>query len=91
MTPFEKAERAKSVLADPVFAEAMSDIRMRLVAQLEAAAISDIETQHEITLTLQLLKRLREQLDRYVQDQAVVVHKSKQESFMKRMKRSLAP
>lgn len=78
------------MLADPVFAEVFGDIRMRLVNQLEHASIGDVETQHEIALMLQLLKRLREQLDRYVQDQAVELHKDKQQTFMRRLKQKLS-
>jgi hypothetical protein len=46
MTPLERADRAKQLLSDPLLKEAFSDIRMRLVGQLEQTVLSDVETQH---------------------------------------------
>ena len=86
MTPFERAERAKQLLADDVLKGAFSEIRNRLISQLEALPISDVETQHEITLMLQLLRRLREQLERYVSDGAVEQHRAKQQKFIERIR-----
>jgi hypothetical protein len=87
MTPFEKADHAKRLLNDPVLNEAMQDIRMRLVGQLESSAISDHELQLEVALMLQLLKRIRTQFEQYVQEHAIVQHAEKQRSFLDRMKR----
>ena len=86
MTPNDKAERAKQVLGDPVMKQAFEDIRMRYVEQLEAVPISDVETQHEVTLCLQLLKRVQSQLQKYVSDQSVDQAKAKQDSFIEKMR-----
>jgi hypothetical protein len=86
MTPNEKAEHAKQVLGDPVMKAAFEDIRMSLVSKLEFTPISDVETQHEIALMLQLLKRLREQLQSYVSAQSVDIAKQKQDSFIEKMR-----
>jgi hypothetical protein len=86
MTPNDKAERAKQVLADPVMKQAFEDIRMRYVEQLEAVPMSDVETQHEVTLCLQLLKRVQAQLQRYVSDQSVDKAKIRQDSFIEKMR-----
>jgi len=90
MTPSEKAERSRQLLADPVLVEAFGDIRMALVARLEAAGVSDTELQHEIALMLQLLKRLRTQLETYCQDEIVEKHRKKHDSFIERMRERIA-
>jgi hypothetical protein len=86
MTPNEKAERAKEVLGDPVMKQAFDDIRMALVSQLEFTPMSDIDTQHEVALMLQLLKRLRGQLQSYVSAQSVDKAKIRQDSFIEKMR-----
>jgi hypothetical protein len=89
MTPNEKADNARRILAEPVITAAFSDIRMNLVAKLEQAPIGDVDTQHEIALTLQLLKQLRSQLERYVQDQAVDQHRQKHDTFIEKMRQRI--
>jgi len=89
MTPFERADRAKQLLADSVLQGAFRDMRDKLVLQLEVVPLSDIETQHEIALMLQLLKRLQNQLVIYTQEIAVDKHKIKQENFVARMRQKL--
>jgi hypothetical protein len=39
---------------------------------------------------LQLLKRIRTQLETYVQDQTMDKHKQKQDSFMEKMRQRIA-
>jgi hypothetical protein len=89
MTPSERADRAKQLQNDPVLIAAFRDIREKLVSQLEVVMLSDVETQHEIALMLQLLKRLQSQLMLYQQDGAIEKHKEKQDSFIRRMRQSL--
>jgi len=89
MTPFERADRAKQLLSDSVLQGAFRDMRDKLVLQLEVVPLSDIETQHEIALMLQLLKRLQNQLVIYTQEIAVDKHKIKQENFVARMRQKL--
>ena len=90
MTPFERAERAKQLLADEVLQDAFGDIRSRLIAQLESLPINEYETQHEITLMLQLLRRVREQLERVVQDGKVIEHRNRQQSWIEKMRERIA-
>jgi hypothetical protein len=90
MTPRERAEEAKIVLNNPVMEQVFGDIRMGLVNRLESVPIGDIDTQHEIALTLQLLKKLRDQLQTYVNDVKVDEHREKQETFIKRMRQRIA-
>lgn len=88
MTPLERADRAKQLLDDPVVRGAFEDIRMALVRQLEEVPMGDVDTQHEVALSLQLLKRLRTTIARYTDEIAVDQHKQKQDSFMRRIRES---
>lgn len=90
MTPFEKAERAKQLLADPVLRGAFESIKAGLVERLETVPMGDRDTQHEIALSLQLLKRLDEQLKRHLNEQAMLEAQKKHTSFIERMKESFA-
>jgi hypothetical protein len=90
MTPIERADEAKRVLDNPVMAQVFNDIRMGLVNRLESVPIGDIDTQHEIALTLQLLKKLKDQLQTYVNDVKVDQHREKQENFIQRMRQRIA-
>lgn len=90
MTPRERADRAQQLLDDDVMKQVFTDIRMKLVGQLECVAIGDIDTQHEIALTLQLLKKLRDQLQQYVNEHKVDEHKRRQDGFIDRMRQRIA-
>jgi hypothetical protein len=90
MTPFEKAERAKQLLSDPVLKEALQNIRDGLVTGLENSPFGDVDAHHHIALTLQALKRVNTELQRFVQDSAVIEHRNKSQSFIERMKERIA-
>jgi hypothetical protein len=89
MTPFEKSESAKRIREEPVIKQAFIDIRENLVRQLENVPIDDIETQHQVAITLQLLKRLETTLSRYIQDQTVVDFRKLQDEKTARKRESL--
>ena len=89
MTPREKADRARQILDDPVFAHVMNDIREQLVAKLEICPISDVEAQHDLTITLQLLKQLKTQLARYCDEIVLDNAKARQDSWIKRARQTL--
>lgn len=89
MTPFERAEEAKRMLDSPVLRGALDDIRANLIGKLETLPIGDVDTQHEIALTLQLLKRLREQLAKYADDVTVDQQKRRHETWVERMREKL--
>ena len=89
MTPREKADRAKLLLEDPVFNHVFSDIRDQIVMKLEVCPVSDVEAQHDLTLTLQLLKQLKTQLARYTEEIVLDNAKARQESWLKRARQSL--
>lgn len=89
MTPREKAERAQQLLNDPVLAGALDDIRAGFVTQLESLPIGDIDSQHHVTIALQVLKRLRTQLQKYASELAVDKAKERHDSFIARVRQRL--
>lgn len=90
MTPFERAEAAKHLLANETLAKAFVDIREGLVSQLETVPFHEVDTQHEIALMLKLLNKLKTQLHSYVQSQAVDQHKVTQQSYIDKIRERLA-
>jgi hypothetical protein len=90
MTPEERSFEAKAILENRVFKEALVDIREAFVRQLEACGMGDVQTQHEITLSLQILKRIQTQLARYIQEGKLAEEKRKQDTFMNRIRERLA-
>jgi hypothetical protein len=91
MTPQEKAHHSEALKTNPVFKLVMSDIREALVGKLEASAIGDVDTHHEVALSLQLLKQIGAQLQRYIDDQTLIEHKSHQDTFLRKMRKSITP
>jgi len=89
MTPFERAEEARQLLANSTLKKAFVDIREGLVGQLEAAPHHDLDTQHEIALMLKLLNKLKTQLQAYINDHLNEQDKIKQQSFMEKMRERL--
>jgi hypothetical protein len=86
MTPIERAERAKQLLGDSVFLSAFEDIRNGLVKRLESSPIGDIDTHHEIALTLQQLKA---QLVRYGEEIAVDKQKKRHEEWIEKARQRI--
>lgn len=91
MSPREKSDRARQILADPVFQEAMRDIRERIVSKLETVAVTDHHAEHELVLTLQLLQRLPARFQAYADEMLVELHKEQQASFIKKARQSISP
>ena len=89
MTPSEKADRAREMLDSAIFKAVFTDMRERLVLNLEATPVTAVDEQHEIALMLMLIKKIKEQLQRYVDEKSVLTHKEQDASFMRRMKQSV--
>jgi len=64
----ERANQAQRVLQDPTLQKAFEGVRMGLLQSIEATAIGDRDAQHELAISLQLLKSVRRQLERWVTD-----------------------
>jgi hypothetical protein len=64
----ERANQAARVLADPTLQKAFAGVRESLVVALEGSMMGDSATHHEIALSLQSLKSVRRQLEKWVGD-----------------------
>lgn len=89
MTPSERADEARSLLANQTLEKAFVDIRDGLVQQLESTEFDAIDTQHELALMLKLLKKLKSQLRTYIDADAIEKDKVKQQTFIERMRERL--
>jgi hypothetical protein len=70
MTPDEEIRAARDadrILNDPVFKTAFERIESGLFAKMRAVPMHDIDTQHELILTLQLLGALKGQFETAMQ------------------------
>lgn len=79
MTPeqaIERANQAARLLDDPTLQKAFEGVRMALLTRLEEVAIGDLDTQHEIAVSLQLLKQLKRQLHTWVTDGKLEVQRA---------------
>lgn len=72
----ERANQARRVLDDPTVQKAFEGVRMALLTRLEEVALGDIDTQHEIAVSLQLLKQLKRQLHTWITDGEVEVRRN---------------
>lgn len=89
MTPFERADYAKTLLASDVFKLAYEDMRSTLLAQVESVGLTDIEAQKALVLSLQSLKGIKSRLERYVQDGVNEEHKQREADEMNIRRESL--
>jgi hypothetical protein len=85
------ADRAQRMLDDPLFKQVFADIRESLVSKLESCGVGDIDAQHELTVSLQLLMRLKTQLSRYSEQILLDEAKQKHESWLLKAKRTFTP
>ena len=85
MQPLERAARSKELLENAVFKEVMAAIKQDLIASLETSGFDDVDKHHELTLTLQALKRIRTQLERWVADGVLEEKKINDQTLMERM------
>lgn len=74
-------------MEDPVFKEAMRDIRERIVGRLEAVGVTDKETEHELVISLQLLQRIPARFQAYADELIMEQHQEQQERFMQSIKK----
>lgn len=64
----ERANQAQRLLDDPTLVKAFEGVRQALLTKLEEVPLVDREVQHEITVSLQLLKQLKRQLATWIAD-----------------------
>jgi hypothetical protein len=86
MNLMERASQAKELLEDPTFKSVHAEIRNELIDALEKVAFDDIDKQHELVLSLQLHKRTRTVLERWVDDGKMEQKKLDHVDWIDRMK-----
>lgn len=89
MTPRERGDRAKQLLADEVLTQAQADIREAIVKQLEGPEM-DFDAAWQLVLLLKSGRQMRMRLERYAQEVAIDKHRLKHDSFIKRMRQGLS-
>jgi len=62
-----QARNADSVLNNPVFRSAFDGIEANLIDRMRRVPMADIDTQHELILSLQLLGALHQSLNAMIQ------------------------
>jgi hypothetical protein len=67
MDSIQRGVEAEQLLANPLLKEAFAGVKAALVASLEDVPIGDIDTHHQIALSLQALKTVRRYLENWVQ------------------------
>lgn len=93
MTPGERvarANKARELLEDDLMKSVFSGVRNALIERLEACPMGDMDTQHEIALTLQLLKQLQSQLRQFIQDGTLATKEIEQETWLARARKKFA-
>lgn len=61
------ARDAERLLNDPIFKSAIQRIETHLIECIRQVAMADITTQHELVLSLQLLTKLRNNINAMIQ------------------------
>jgi len=92
MNKLERAARAKELLEGIIFKEVHAEIRNEIITALETVAFDDIDKQHELVISLQLHKRHKSLLERWVDDgkmeQKQIDHLNWIEKTKQRLKRA---
>ncbi len=89
MSPDDEIRNARDaarLMNDPVFNKAFSDIESNLIAKMRAVEISNVEAQHELILTLQLLGALKKQFQTAI-DSGKMAEMSLAQSVAEKVKR----
>ena len=88
-TPDEEireARRAEALLSDPLFKQAMDGIESNIIDRMKKVPMGDIDTQHELVLTLQLLGTLRQSFNAMIQT-GQMAEIQKEQSLAQKVKR----
>lgn len=91
MNKIERGARAKSLLEDVIFKEVQSEIKADIVKKLEEVPVGDIDSQHELVLSLQMLKAHRTRLERWIDDAKIEQKSQEQKSWIEKQKQRFRP
>ena len=62
MNPIDRANKAKSLLENPLFDESFSEVRNKLIEGMEKCPISDVQTAEDFRRCLKLLSAVKTNL-----------------------------
>jgi hypothetical protein len=85
-----EARRAEALVNDPLFKQAMDGIESTIIDRMRKVPIGDIDTQHELVLTLQLLGSLRQSFNAMIQT-GKMAEIQKDQSIAQKVKRFVRP
>jgi hypothetical protein len=89
MDNIQRGAEVEQLLSNPLLKAAFEGVRAKLVEKLEEVPFGDIDTQHEIALSLQILKNVRRYLENWVQDGRLEAERATSKAnWMTFMKRS---
>lgn len=86
MNPLERAARAKELLESNTFKAVHAEVRSEIISALESVAFDDIEKQHELVLSLQLHRRNKTKLERWVEEGKIEEKKAEQDSWVEKIR-----
>lgn len=89
MTPKERADHAKRLLADEVLSGAFADVRENIVRGVEASAFGDVDTHHHTALALHALQRVKSQLRKYLEAVVMEERAEQEKAFHQKLLKSI--
>ena len=72
-----RANNAETLLADPTLQKAFESVRQSILLRIEDSAIGERDFHHEAALSLQALKAVKRQLQKWVDDGKLIRERSK--------------
>jgi hypothetical protein len=89
MDSIQRGAEAEQLLTNPLLKEAFAGVKAKLVEKLEEVPLGDIDTQHEIALSLQLLKTVRRYLENWVQDGTLEAQRASSHSAWQKLQKRI--
>jgi hypothetical protein len=84
-----RGDRAKNLLDDPVFQDAMETIRSNIHSHWESLAIDDSDTLYRLKVAIHTLNSIERQLQNYVEEKEVDILQEEYENKYKESKKWL--
>jgi len=91
MSPNEKADRARALLSDVVLSETLASIRDSLVSKLETAGLADRDLHTSVAISLQVLRQITAQFNKYLDEAAMIEAAEKHDAFISAKREQIRP
>ena len=89
MDSIQRGQEAEQLVNNPLLKEAFAGVKAKLIEKLEEVPIGDLDTQHEIALSLQLLKTVRRYLENWVQDGVIESQRASSHTAWQRLQKRI--